>query len=187
MSDQDQSDTGDVAFMIEDISPDSWQCREVFAKFGLALYAGQVLEHEIINLIVWSGISTGTYASRDDMETEDVELFRKTMGKLKNVLMSRRIDLAHLEDELIRAVTLRNFLAHSYFRERVNAFANIEGRDQMIAELDRATAFFEHVDAQLTTFTRKIVGSFDLLEKMPELMKEAEKTKEFGQPLPGFP
>jgi hypothetical protein len=40
-----------------------------------------------------------------------------------------------LEHEI---VSLRNFLAHRYFRERASAFMSAEGRDQMIAELDRA-------------------------------------------------
>jgi hypothetical protein len=64
-----------------------------------------------------------------------------------------------------------------------------EGRDRMLAELDSAVAFFGEADAKLTLFTRKIVESFGLLDKIPELMKEAKEATEFefGQPLPGIP
>jgi hypothetical protein len=174
------------SFMVEEITPEGWHNREVYAKFGLAVYEGQVLEHEIVNLIIWSGIGLGVYRTREETEAADVELFRKTMGTLKKELLSRRIDLGHLEDELIRAVTLRNFLAHRYFRERAAAFMSEEGRDQMIQELDRAAEFFGEMDAKLTPFTLKMVEKFGLLDKLPEFMKENEEAGEFGEPLPGL-
>jgi hypothetical protein len=89
MSDHDEPDGGDEVFMIEDIDPESWHIREVYAKFGLAMYAGQTLEHEIVNLIVWSGVSDGTYSSYKETQSANVEMFLKTMGSLKKVLMSR--------------------------------------------------------------------------------------------------
>jgi hypothetical protein len=149
-------DVDGETFMVEEITPEAWHSREVYAKFGLAIYEGQVLEHEIVNLIISSGIGLGTYRTREEIEAADVELFRRTMGTLKKELLLRRIDLGHLEDELIRAVTLRNFLAHRYFRERVSAFMSKEGRDQMIAELVEKAA------------------------------QEAKESREFGEPLPGL-
>jgi hypothetical protein len=184
MPEEQEPQHGDV-FVIEDIDPEDWQCRQVYAKFGLAMFQGQALEHEIVNLILWTGVSAGTIGSRQDFDTANAELFRKTMGAIKTVLMSRRIDLGHLEEKLIQAVSLRNFLAHRYFRERAAAFMNREGRDQMIAELERAVEFFEQVDARLTPFTLKIIESFGLLGEMPEVMKESEATMGFGEPLPG--
>jgi len=47
--------------VLEDIEPEGWLAREVFANFGLALYTAQVLEHEIVNLVVWSGLRDGRY------------------------------------------------------------------------------------------------------------------------------
>jgi hypothetical protein len=184
MADHNEAD-GDEVFMIEDIDPESWHTRQVFAKFGLALYQGQVLEHEIVNLIVWSGISAGTYRSPDEMRTADGEMFKKTMGTLKTVLLSRRIDLSHLQNDLIKAVDLRNFLAHKYFRERAAAFTTHDGRERMIAELDSAVVFFEQVDADLTPLTRKVVESFGLLDKLSEIFEEGPDVNKFGTPLPG--
>lgn len=186
MPDHDEPGEDSEVFMIEDIDPESWHVREVYAKFGLAVYQGQVLEHEIVNLIVWSGVGDGTYASYEDTTTANVEMFRKTMGTLKKVLLSRRIDLGHFEADLIKAVTLRNFLAHNYFRERAAAFMTHEGRERMMAELDSSTEFFERLDGELTTFTHEIIKSFGLLEEMPEVMKETARSKGFGEPLPGL-
>jgi hypothetical protein len=183
----DQEEPGDVeeVFLIEDIDPESWHTREVYARFGLAVYEGQVLEHEIVNLIVWSGISAGIYRTPDEMETANVEMFSKTMGTVKNHLMKRRVDLGHLEEDLVKAVTLRNFLAHAYFRERAAAFAAHDGRERMIAELESAAAFFRRVDADLTPFTRKIIESFGLLDKLAEIYEEGPDPTDFGKPLPG--
>jgi hypothetical protein len=183
MTDQSEQDS---VFMIEDIDPESWHVREVYAKFGLAMYRGQVLEHEIVNLIVWSGVNTGTYTNHQEFDTANIEMFRKTMGELKRVLMTRRIDLNQLEDELVKTVRLRNFLAHSYFRERAAAFMSENGRDEMISELDRAVEFFEQVDTQLTSFTNKILESFGVLGKIPEIMEQTKETRGFGEPLPGL-
>src|ERR1700761_7090924 len=138
MPENTESSPADIHFMIEEMDPEDWHVREVYAKFGVAVYHGQVLEHEIVNLIVWSGVNDGTYSSYGETQTANVEMFRKTMGSLKRELLSRRVDLAPLEDELIRAVTLRNFLAHSYFRERAAAFMSHDGRERMIAELEQA-------------------------------------------------
>jgi hypothetical protein len=185
MPDHNEPDDGDDIFMIEDISPEDWQCRQVYAKFGAAMFQGQALEHEIVNLIVWSGVSDGTYSSYKETQTANVKMFSETMGVLKQVLISRRIDLANLEDDLVRAVGLRNFLAHSYFRERAAAFITHEGRERMIAELDSSIEFFIKVDAELTSFTREIIGSRGLLDTLPE-SREAVKGQGFGQPLPGL-
>ena len=51
MSDDDVPEDGDTVFLIEDIDDEDWHCREVYAKFGLAMFQGQALVHEIVNLI----------------------------------------------------------------------------------------------------------------------------------------
>ena len=53
-----------------------------------------------------------------ESEADSVKLFRQTMGALKTTLMVRRADIRHVDDLLARAVRLRNFLAHEYFRQR---------------------------------------------------------------------
>jgi hypothetical protein len=62
--------------MLEDIDPESWLSREVFARFGLAMYSSQVLEHGIVNLVVWSGLRDGSYRAYKEKETSNAELFR---------------------------------------------------------------------------------------------------------------
>jgi hypothetical protein len=175
----------DGAFMIEDIDYESWQVRQVYAKFGLAIYHGQVLEHGIVNLLVWSGVTDGRYSSYAETETESAELFSRTMGFLKKLLIDRSIDITDLDDDLIRAVRLRNFLAHDYFRERASAFLTNEGRERMLIELDQAVSFLSEIDARLDPLTLKLVESLGLVDNMPKAMEAAEQAG-FGQSLPGL-
>jgi hypothetical protein len=68
------------------------------------------------------------------------------MGQARTELLRRRPDLTEFEDKLRRAMTLRNFLAHDYFRERTTAFMTIEGKEAMVYELERAAEFMEQVN-----------------------------------------
>jgi hypothetical protein len=119
-------DPGDL-IMVEEIDQLSWQLREVYGKFGQAMYFGQVLEHEIVNLLSWSGIRAGEYTTYEQAHAASDILFSKTMGTLKATLLRRRVDLGHLDDELTRAVKLRNFLAHSYYRGACGGYHDRRG------------------------------------------------------------
>lgn len=171
--------------MLEDISPENWLTREVYAHFGLALYAAQVLEHGIINLVLYTGVHDGSYRTWEQAEAADAELVKRTMGKLRRALVDQRPDVAHLEELLARAVDLRNFLAHRYFRERSAAFMTEDGRNQMIEELDKAAAFFREVDAELAPLTRQAIEAMGLDKHMAEAMEDVRQAG-FGRPLPGL-
>jgi hypothetical protein len=171
--------------MLEDIGPEDWLVREVFAHFGAAVYASQVLEHGIVNLVVWSGVRDRRYRTLGETETANADLVRQTMGRIKNILLERRPDVEHLDDLLIRVVRLRNFLADQYFRQRVAAFETEDGRNQMIEELDQAKAFFEEVDARLSPLTRQIIEVMGITKHMPEAMEDVRQAGS-GDPLPGL-
>lgn len=174
-----------MVMVAEDIDPESWLTREVFANFGLAVYASQVLEHGIVNLVVLSGLRDGRYRSVDETDAENARLFRQTLGAVKNILLTRRPDIEHLDELLIRAVRLRNFLAHHYFRERAAAFVSGAGQARMIEELGQATAFFEDVDERIKSLAMQIMEVTGLQAHLPEAMEEARQAG-FGEPLPGL-
>jgi hypothetical protein len=174
-----------MEIVVEDIEPEAWLSREVFANFGVAIYTSQVLEHGIVNLVVWSGLRDGEYRAYEETEAANLELFRQTMGSVKKILLTRRPDIGHLDELLIRAVRLRNFLAHEYFRERAAAFMTMEGKDQMIEELKKATAFLENVDCRLEPLTMQIIEATGVHKHWSEAMESASQAG-FGLPLPGL-
>ena len=171
--------------MKEDIEPGDWLTREVFAHFGLAMYESQVVEHGIVSLVVASGVRDGSYRASEETEAAEAEMFRQTMGAVKKILLDRRPDIGHLEDLLIRAVRLRNFLAHQYFRQRAAAFMTEAGQNQMIEELDKATAFFSEVEDKLKALTMQVLEAVGADKHMPEAMEEVRQGG-FGDPLPGL-
>jgi hypothetical protein len=171
--------------MPKDIEPGSWLNREVFARFGMALYRSQVLEHQIVALVIWTGIRDSRYRTLEESEAETAELFKLTMGKVKQTLISRRPDVAHLDELLLRAVRLRNFLAHEYFRQRVGVLHTEAGRITMIGELTKAAAFFEDVGARVEDLTEQIVEAAGWDERLPEIRENIQQ-EGFGEPLPGL-
>jgi hypothetical protein len=80
--------------------------------------------------------------------------------------------------------TLRNFLAHAYFRERAAALMTGDGRSARITELNRAVDFFHDVDAALDPLTTEILETLGVSNHLPEAMDRARQA-DFGAPLPG--
>jgi hypothetical protein len=171
--------------MMEDTDPESWLSREVYANFGLAMYCAQVLEHGIVNLAVWAGLRDGTITGREDMEADYIALFECTMGQLNTTLRSRRPDYSDVEDGLRRALALRSFLAHRYFRERSAAFMTEDGRRHMIAELEKARDFLIEVDSKLGPLTAEILRLMGVDKHIPEVLAHPEQDG-FGEPLPAI-
>lgn len=170
---------------VEEIDPESWLTREVYANYGLAMYMAQVLESGLVNLAVWTGIRDQEYSIYADAEADLVALFRKTMGAQRHELLARRPDLAHIEDLLGRALKLRNFLAHNYFRVRAAAFVSEDGQHRLIEELKGAREFFAQVDANMTILVREIMRLKGLEGSIDEVMEEVRQ-QGFGEPLPGL-
>ncbi|MFI6504395.1 hypothetical protein [Nonomuraea typhae] len=172
--------------MDEGMSQEDWHVREVYAYFGLAMYHAQVLEHGIVNLVVWTGVGDGTYRTYAETEAANKELFSRSMDRIRTVLLKRRTDLTHLEGDLLKALRLRNFLAHDYFRERSAAALESLGRDHMLTELRLAVELFREVDAKLVPLTRAIlmakgIGAAEMAEAL-----DACRAADFGAPLPGL-
>jgi len=129
------------------------EVKEVYARFGLALYCAQVLEHGIVNaLIVVDLIPSRRHRVRSIEEWESLldsyadSHFALTMGKLVRDLRSVTPVSPDLEDLLGQALAKRNWLAHGFFRERATEFMDSSGREQMLTEIDECRAVFEAAD-----------------------------------------
>jgi hypothetical protein len=172
--------------MEEEIDPESWLTREVYAYFGLAMYTAQVLEHGMANLIAWTDLSSKGYAEPGEIDNVYEKLFRETFGVLRSRLAERRQDIDYLEGKLKGALALRNFLTHHYFRERASAAMHEDGKRRMIAELKKAQELFGELDAELETFTRQAVERLGLLSMLHEIIEAGPPDDEFGRTLPGI-
>jgi len=137
--------------------------KNVYAHFGLAMYKAQVLEHGLVNALVVVDLfasRVGKPMPRKQWETE----FDSFMGKHFKTTLARMVQSLKaatsvpwdLEVLLSAALKERNFLAHSFFRDRATEFMTSGGRENMIAVLQEAQALFETADAKLWEVIRPI-------------------------------
>ncbi|WP_157563014.1 hypothetical protein [Micromonospora chokoriensis] len=131
----------------EDEEPD---VKTTFAHFGLAYYQACVLEHEIVNLLSVARIVEARRDAERLLSDPWDEKFKKTMGALIKQLEPNLGADPELAADLTEALRQRNYLAHTFWRERADDFADDSGRAQMIAFLIEARRTFESVNERLT-------------------------------------
>lgn len=129
----------------ESESDDPW---EVFAFAGLALYAAQVLEAELVNIVV--GLLAGGKTSqvfREDVEEWFTSRKAKTFGGLASEIRKVTSLPQSTEDLITRALLARNRLAHDFFGEHSENFLSLVGRREIVRDLRAMAALFRDADA----------------------------------------
>lgn len=129
---------------------DDEQCRDVYARFGLAFYHANVLEHELINLCVLTQIVGKTSFTPEWVESLVDSRYRLLFGQLVREVRALSTFPEDVAQELQTALAMRNQLAHSFFRNHSCDLTLAEGRARMIAELTDASELFQRVDERLT-------------------------------------
>jgi hypothetical protein len=139
------------------------QVKEVYARFGLAVYFAQVLEHGIVNALLVVDLipSRRHLAPSKDQWAAEVDAFtghhfEDTMGRLINNLRSVTTLDADLESILRKALGRRNWLVHDYFRERAEEFISDIGRQEMLKEIDECRELLQLADASLDAIVRPL-------------------------------
>ena len=160
--------------------------KEVYARFGLAVYFAQVLEHGLVNaLVILDLIPHRRQLARSPNEWgAEVDAFmdrhfRVTMGRMMRSLRAVTTVEADVEQLLSDALSKRNSLAHDFFRERATEFMTAVGRAQMLREVDECCDLFQSADKRLETIIgplRKKAGLTDeLLEREYQRMRSERK------------
>lgn len=137
------------AEVIQPLDRADWEQREIYAKFGLAIYFCQVLEAGLVTYLILLRRSTeGGEATVEEIDGLYTELFGKTLGQ--NISNVKRLFGEKgkwiLEGQMTTALALRNELAHRWMRERVLRQGTSENRLAMIEELDEAGAVLQDAD-----------------------------------------
>ncbi len=132
---------------------ESEQKREVFARFGLAMYWSQCLERQLALILVTKYGPGPNNISGTERDKILDGLFSKTLGTLVNkVGMAPQLSEDDKE-QLSKAGDKRNWLAHDYFWDRAKEILSESGRTLMIEELEEAANFFEALDELFTKST----------------------------------
>ena len=161
----------------DDLPVDAQQRREVFARYGVAMYYAQCLEHQL-GLMLASmcnhGFLTVPHEARDALFDQELS---KALGKMAQGLKKTMPVSPTLKDRLTRAVEVRNWLAHRYFRERAREILSLRGREVMISELQERADFLQALDNEFTGIMEKWlsrmgVSSEDIRVEMKRFLDE---------------
>ena len=160
----------------EDLPLDAKQRREVFARFGVAMYYAQCLEHQL-------GLMLASMCNRKFLEVppEDRDAFydrelTKTLGQMARALKNTIGIPPMLEDRLKKAVEIRNWLAHRYFCERAREILSLREPEHMISELQEQADFLQALDIEFTEIMEKWmerlgVSKEDICEEMRKVLR----------------
>jgi hypothetical protein len=154
--------------------------KTVYAHFGLAAYLAQVLEHGLVNALVFVDlVPNKSYQIKSKKEWEhEVDSFmdrhfEHSLGKMIRDLQAVVSVPEDLESLLAEALKRRNYLAHHFFRERAPEFMTTKGRDTMVGELREAQELFRQADQRLGEAIRPMRERYGVTdERLEQLYQE---------------
>lgn len=140
---------------MEKLDANAQQRREIFARYGLAMYHAQCVEKSLAILV--STVFNRDFLPSDPERREEIldEVFAKAIGRLLTRVRKQVSVPPNLSRVLDDARHKRNWLAHEYFWARAGEFLTIRGQKKMIGELSELSEFFSKVDAHLTSTYEK--------------------------------
>lgn len=134
---------------------DDAQVREVYSRYGLAMFMAQVLEHGMVNALLVLRLlpPMREHAHRSSWDEAldrffDAEL-SKTFGNMVRALEQTGAFSSDLLGRLRSAKVQRDHLAHRFFREHDLDFMTRPGREKMIAECEELIELFKGVDREV--------------------------------------
>lgn len=140
--------------MIEEIDPGDHHTREMYARYGLAMYFAQVVEAAIKNALLMARLSDDQFATVDDFDAAFATNFKTVLGRLVERF---KPFLAHdelLGEDLQLALAARNQLAHHFFWDHAADSMSWDGRERMMRECDAASELFQEISARLEVVVR---------------------------------
>jgi uncharacterized protein with HEPN domain len=152
--------------MIEEIDEESWQIREVYAKYGLAMYSAQCFETGLVNLLISLKLKDREKIIRSDIDLFTEKYYEKTLGRLIHSLKQAMKISENLETELRELLDIRNYLAHRYFRVKAIDFMKKDGRQRMLFELESIISKLENGDKKIDSIDSVICEQYGITNEM---------------------
>jgi len=165
---------------------DSEEEKEIYARFGLAFYLVNCLEHHIANVMCCIEVMPRMDKCGDRIEWENLidkhfdKSFDETFGRLKARLSEySKIFPAILViiPDLEKCVEERNFLAHHFYREYAQHWFSVKGRQEMIKRLEVAYDLFDLTSKKLDSSMEPLMEKYALTESAVEEMYNKMKAE----------
>ncbi len=109
--------------------------KEMFARYGAAMYAAQLFEVELVTLLLSLKRLRDPDTKPSEYDDLDALLSRKTLGALLKELEKHCVLAQEFKEMLIGYRDQSNFLAHEFFYARANEMRTREGFEKLIDEL----------------------------------------------------
>lgn len=141
--------------MIEEgIDPGDHHTREMYARYGLAMYFAQVVEAGIKNALVMAELADAKFATVEDFDVAAATNFKTVLGRLVEKIKPFLADDEPLVDDLRLALMTRNQLVHHFFWDHAPKATTWDGRERMMRECDAATELFQDTSTRLEAVVR---------------------------------
>jgi hypothetical protein len=155
--------------VLEILDSSEWQTREVYARYGSAMYFCNCVEAQLANYILILRIArNGGPITREEIETLEARIvsgtFGQNLGEVRDLLGG---DWA-LADEMSELLKLRNHLAHHWWRERISEMGTNKRRAALIDELEGIRERMEAGNAELVERCKRMYKRVELPENMIE-------------------
>jgi hypothetical protein len=119
------------------MNPDA-PLRDVYAEHGVAMGEAQLLEQYLRHFILAVTVPIGS----GRFDADALALSQQSLGALIQVFARAVHCDPSFRDRLDAARRLRNWLAHSYFADRSDYLRTVNGRAELIRELDQISEEF---------------------------------------------
>lgn len=113
---------------------------ELYAKFGITAEAAQLFETELGTLLLSvNALENGWHVTPDPVRGRKTldQIEAHTLGRLLGVLKGKAAFDDHLAERFVSALTARNRLNHGFYERHNFKIQTDEGRDVMIADLEK--------------------------------------------------
>jgi len=147
-------------------TPDFDDPKEMYAFFGLAAYAANLLESSFINWTVALRLGNVSGATRQDFDTAFSHFQTRTLGQLLTATRSLTSVPAELDSVLAKSLSERNRLVHHFFREHAANAMHPAGQRVVIGELSSMIELFDHADALVTPIYLSLWEQFGVDDAM---------------------
>lgn len=155
-------------------TPDFDDPKEIYAFFGLAAYAANLLESSLINWTTALRLGSLNGATRQDFDSTFDHFEAKTLGQLMAATRSLTSVPTKIDVVLRNALTDRNRLIHRFFREHAANVTHPAGQRVVIGELSSMIELFQHADTLVTPIYLSLWQHFGIDEAM--IQRELEET-----------
>jgi len=138
------------------------------------MYFVQVLEHGIVNALVWLDLykRTGGRWTPEEYDRYYDSRFGETLKELSSRLAKHGSIPTNLQDRLIEANKRRRVLAHHFFRESADAVA-LDQVDYLLKQLEEDRCFFQETDMLLQDFIEPVLQRVGFTKEVREHATQA--------------